>query len=116
MNHEDKHIGKQLQGMREINLGDGTTYKVFFSFNAMIDLIDKYGSLKIIFAEFEKGDEMNMKVFLDFLYHGIREKNKEVTIEELGANLDFFNMGEYVKQVFGGMKDNLPTNTNDLRK
>lgn len=113
MNKEDKHIGKQLQGVRKLRLEDGREVEVFFSFNAMIELIDRHGSLKAIFSEFEKGEEMDFNVFLDFLYEGVKTRNKEMTKEELGDNLDFFKLGDYVSNVFGVMKDNLPSDAKD---
>jgi hypothetical protein len=109
MNEQDKQIGKKLQGIRKVKLIDGVEYEIFFSINAIINLIAKHGSLKNVFAEFEKGDEMDFNVFLDFIFEGFQTRNKDIPKEQLGDLIDFFDFPNLTKQIFGTMQDNLPS-------
>jgi hypothetical protein len=100
--------GFQLRGVREVELADGLTYKVFFSINAIINLQKKYGSLQKVFAEFEKGADMNFEVFLDFLHQGLQAHHGDIAKEELGNKIDFFSFEGLVQQLFGNVQDVLP--------
>lgn len=108
----EKEAGARLRGEKQLTVGD-ETYEVFFSVNAMINLQKKYGSIKVVFEEFDKGEDMDFDLFLEFLYQGVHSRNKDITKEELGDKIDFFDFGSVAQEVFGGAIDAMPSNEED---
>lgn len=105
----EKEAGAKLRGEKKLTIGD-EVYEVFFSVNAMINLQKKYGSIGVVFEEFNKGENMDFDLFLEFLYQGVKSRNKDITKEELGDKIDFFDFGNVAKDVFGGAIDAMPSN------
>ncbi|MGF9893321.1 hypothetical protein ABEX78_32325 [Priestia megaterium] len=101
-------VGQQLRGIRKITLSDGIEREAFYNALAVINLQKRYGSLQKVFGEFEKGLEMDFEVFVDFLFEGLKAKNKELTKEEVMEVVDFFDMENIIKGLFGGLTDALP--------
>lgn len=107
---EIQQYGQKLRGERIVTLADGKDYICYYSINSIIDLQTKYKSLANVFKEFEKGQAMDFKVFRDFLYYGLKTRQPEMTVEELGDLIDFFNFESIMTQVFGSVTDALPSN------
>ncbi|MGF2618436.1 hypothetical protein FZC84_21265 [Rossellomorea vietnamensis] len=96
---------KELRGIVPIQLKDGQTYKMEFTFNSICELEDKLGSIEKVFEEITKPTMKNTRMLL---WAGLWEHH-EMTEKEVGRLLDFNVIGQVTRAVEKGINFAFPT-------